>query len=252
LSEGGVYVYGVLRSQDARAVAAAGVADAHVRGVEHDRIAALVSTVEGNTLAAAREVRAHWQVLEEASSAATVLPVRFGTVLESDDAVRDTLLEPNAEHLSGMLDELEGRVQLTVKASYDEDQLLREVIQHAPAIAAMRTQLRKLPREAGYYGRIQLGEAVAAEVDRRRTDDTGLALDRLAPLAVASRSEAVSTSDGAFNLAFLVERAGVEAFSKAVAELARELGERVAIRYVGPLPPYSFADMELAGGATWG
>jgi hypothetical protein len=252
LSEGGVYVYGVLRSQEARSVAASGVANAQVREIEHDGIAALVSTVEGNTLAAAREVRAHWQILEEASSSATVLPVRFGTVMESDDAVRDTLLEPNAERLSGMLEELDGRVQLTVKANYDEERLMREVVEHAPAIAAMRTRLRNVPREAGYYGRIQLGEAVAAEVERRRTEDTGLALDRLARLAVASRTEAVSASDGAFNLAFLVEREAIEDFSKAVAELARELGERVSIRYVGPLPPYSFADMELVGGGMWG
>lgn len=252
MSEGGVYVYGVLRSQEARALAASGVADAHVRDIEHDGIAALVSTVEGNTLAAAREVRAHWRVLEEASSSATVLPVRFGTVLESDDAVRDTLLEPNAERLSGMLEELDGRVQLTVKASYDEEQLMRDVVEGVPAIAAMRAELRKLPQEAGYYGRIRLGEAVAAEVERRRTEDTGLALDRLEPWAVASRSEAVSTSDGAFNLALLVERDRIEDFSKAVAELARELGERVSIRFVGPLPPYSFADMELVGGGAWG
>ena len=246
-------MYGVLRAQDARSLSASGVADADVREVEHDGIAALVSTVEGSALAAAREVRAHWRVLEEASSSASVLPVRFGTVLESEDAVRTTLLEPNSERLSAMLGELDGRVQLTVKGIYDEELLLREVVRDAPAIAAMKRKLDKVPKEAAYYGRIQMGEAVAAEVDRRRADDTGLALDRLAPLAVASRSEDLSTADGAFNLAFLVERERMDGFSKAVSELAQELGERLQIRYVGPLPPYSFADMELAGeGATWG
>jgi Gas vesicle synthesis protein GvpL/GvpF len=253
LTQGAVYVYGILRAQDARSLSGSGVEDARVRGVEHDGIAALVSTVEGSALAAAREVRAHWQVLDEASASATVLPVRFGTVMESEDAVRETLLEPNAERLAGMLEELDGRVQLTVKGGYDEEELMRDVVQNAPAIGAMREQLRKVPKDAGYYGRIRLGEAVAAEVDRRRADDTGLALDRLAPLAVASHTEDVSSADGAFNLAFLVERERTEDFSKAVAELAGELGERVSIRYVGPLPPYSFADMELTGeGAPWG
>ena len=163
------------------------MADAQVRDVEHDGLAALVSTVEGGALAAAREVRAHWKVLEEASASATVLPVRFGTVLESEDAVRAALLEPNAERLSSLLEELDGRVQLTVKGKYDEELLLRTVMRDTPAIAAMNRDLRKLPEEAGYYGRIQLGEAVAAEVDRLRAEDTGVALDRLAPLAVASR-----------------------------------------------------------------
>jgi Gas vesicle synthesis protein GvpL/GvpF len=253
LSDGGLYVYGVLKAQDARAVSGSGVADAQVRDVEHDGLAALVSTVEGGALAAAREVRAHWKVLEETSASATVLPVRFGTVLESEDAVRAALLEPNAERLSGLLEELDGRVQLTVKGDYDEDLLLKTVLRDTPAIAAMNRELRKLPKEAGYYGRIQLGEAVAAEVDRLRAEDTGVALDRLAPLAVASQSEDLSTADAAFNLAFLVDRDRIDGFSKGVAKLAREFGERVSIRYVGPLPPYSFAEMELTGSAaTWG
>jgi Gas vesicle synthesis protein GvpL/GvpF len=252
LSEGSVYVYGVLKAQAAKSVSSSGVASAPVRDVQHDGLAALVSTVEGGALAAAREVRAHWKVLEETSASATVLPVRFGTVLESEDAVRSTLLEPNAERLSSLLDELDGRVQLTVKGGYDEELLLRAVVREAPAIAAMNDDLRRVPQDAGYYGRIRLGEAVAAEVDRRREQDTGLALDRLAPLAAGSRSEALSAADAAFNLAFLVERDRIDGFSKAVAELAREFGERVTIRYVGPLPPYSFAEMELTGpGAKW-
>ena len=253
MSDGGLYVYGVLKAQDARSVSGSGVANAQVRDVEHDGLAALVSTVEGGALAAAREVRAHWKVLEETSASATVLPVRFGTVLESEDAVRAALLEPNAERLSSLLEELDGRVQLTVKGKYDEERLLRTVMRDTPAIAAMNRDLRKLPKEAGYYGRIQLGEAVATEVDRLRAEDTGVALDRLATLAAASRSEALSAADAAFNLAFLVDRDRIDGFSKAVADLAREFGERVSIRYVGPLPPYSFAEMELTGsGATWG
>jgi Gas vesicle synthesis protein GvpL/GvpF len=253
LSDGGVYVYGVLKAQDARSVSGDGVANAQVRDVEHDGLAALVSTVEGGALAAAREVRAHWKVLEEASASATVLPVRFGTVLESEEAVRAALLEPNEDRLSSLLEELDGRVQLTVKGEYDEELLLQTVVRDAPAIAAMNRELRKLPKDAGYYGRIRLGEAVATEVDRRRAEDTGLALDRLAPLAVASRSEDVSAPDAAFNLAFLVDRDRIEGFSKAVADLAGEFGERLSIRYVGPLPPYSFAEMQLTGsGAQWG
>ena len=34
----------------------------------------------------------------------------------------------------------------------------------------------------------------------------------------------------------------MDAFGEAVGRLREELGERVTLRYVGPLPPYSFAD----------
>jgi hypothetical protein len=252
LTEGAVYVYGVLAAKDAGAISADGVAGASVRTVSDDDLAVLVSDVEGGALAAAREVRAHWRVLEEVSSAATVLPLRFGTVMESDQAVRERLIEPNAERLTGLLGELAGRVQLSVKGEYDEERLLREVVQDAPAIEAMRRRVRTLPDEAGYYERIRLGEAVAAEVDRHRAEDTDLALKRLTPLAVASRSEALGAADAAFNLAFLVEENSVDDFSAGVKALGGELGDRLRIRYVGPLPPYSFAEMDLnAGSASW-
>jgi hypothetical protein len=71
-------------------------------------------------------------------------------------------------------------------------------------------------------------------------------------LAVASHAEAPSGEQGAFNLAFLVERDRVPEFSTAVAALDGEVADRIELRYVGPLPPYSFADAEqMEGSAQW-
>jgi hypothetical protein len=247
-----VYVYGVMSASDQEATSVAGVEHAGVRTVRHAGLAALVSDVGGGALAAAKELRAHWKVLDEASTRATVLPIRFGTVMESERAVREQLLEPNAERLVGLLRELSGRVQLSVKGDYDEERLLRDVVGGSPDVAALRERLRDLPEAAGYYDRIRLGELVAAEVDRRREGDREVALGRLAPLAVSARTEAPTRAEGAFNLAFLVEGDRVDRFSAGVRELGAELGERVRIRYVGPLPPYSFAEAELnAVGAGW-
>ncbi|MFL5866632.1 MAG: GvpL/GvpF family gas vesicle protein [Thermoleophilaceae bacterium] len=250
---GTVYVYGVLSEAERRTVSVEGVEGAAVRTVSGAGLAALVSDLEAETLTAAKEVRAHWRVLEEASTAATVLPVRFGTVMESDEAVRRELLEPNAERLVALLGELGGRVQLSVKADYDEDELLRRVVADSPHVAALRERLKGLPEEAGYYDRIRLGELVSSEIEHRREEDRARALGRLEPLAVSAREEAVSGVEGAFNLAFLVDRDRVDSFSAAVRSLAEETGERLRVRYVGPLPPYSFTDAELvAGGSEWG
>lgn len=245
---GTVYVYGVLPAADEAAVSKAGVDDAGVRTVATGSLAALVSDLEAGALTAAGAVRAHWRVLEEACERATVLPVRFGTVLESDAAVRERMLERGGERLAGLLQDLEGRVQLSVKAEYDQEQLLRGVVAGSPGIAALRDRLNAIPHDAGYYDRIRLGELVSSEIERRREEDRGLALDRLEPLAVSARNEALTSDESAFNLAFLVERDRVEPFSAAVRGFAEEAGERLRIRYIGPLPPYSFADVELATG----
>jgi hypothetical protein len=244
-----VYVYGVLSGADRAGVSVGGVEGAEVRTVEHAGLAALVSTLDADELAAARELRAHWRVLEEASRSATVLPVRFGTVMESDAAVRERLLGPNAGRLTELLGQLAGHVQLNVKGDYDEERLLREIVRESPPIAGLRERIAQTPEAASYYDRIRMGELVAAEVTRHRERDEALALARLEPAAAQARPEPVSAQGGAFNLAFLVDGAKVDGFSQAVGALREELGERITLRYVGPLPPYSFAETDLNMGA---
>lgn len=249
---GAVYVYGVLSAEDQSQVSETGVEGAEVRTLEQGGVAALVSPVRGSALVAAREVRAHWSVLGEAVKHATVLPVRFGTVLESDDAVRDRLLAANAERLSALLHDVAGHVQLSVKGEYVEERLMRDVVRGSPAIAELRKRLEGVPEQAGYYDRIRLGELVAGEVERHREEDTRHALEKLEPLASASRAEQATQPNAAFNLAFLVKRDGEDAFTKGVSELGEDLEGRIEIRYVGPLPPYSFADANMsAEDAAW-
>ena len=66
-----VYVYGVVPASERASVPDAGVAGAQVRTVEHGDLAAIVSDLEDDSLVAAREVRAHWRVVEAAAAAAT-------------------------------------------------------------------------------------------------------------------------------------------------------------------------------------
>jgi hypothetical protein len=250
VSQDAIYVYGIVAAADAASISRTGVAKAPVRTICEDGLAAVVSDLAGGALAAAREVRAHWRVVEALSERTTVLPIRFGTVLDDDDAVRGQVLEPNADRLKALLEYLRDRVQLAVKGSHVEDRLLNDIVVASPTIAALRARLRRLPENAGYYERIRLGELVAAEVERRREEDAARALARLEPLAVATRSEGLGTPDAAFNLAFLVDRARVDEFSAAVTVLIGELGDHIDVRYVGPLAPYSFADAELTTGVA--
>jgi hypothetical protein len=249
------YVYGVVAAADRTEIQAAGVGGhkARVRRVVLDGVAALVSDVPQGALVAARDLRAHWSVLEEAAARTTVLPVRLGTVMESDAAVADEFLAPNAERLAALLAELEGKVQLNIKGFYDEERLLREVVQQTPQVARMRERVQALPDAATYYDRIRLGELVSAEIDRRRARDAELVMGRLELLAEATKAEPPTTRNGAVNAAFLVRRDRVDDFSEAVERLAGELGDRIQIRYVGPLPPYSFADGNvLVESGAWG
>ena len=246
-----VYLYGVAPAAEKVEVEAPGVESSKqgVRRIVHGELAALVSDVESGPLVAAKGLRAHWRVLEEAVAGATVLPVRFGTVMESEGAVVEQFLAPRHDHLVALLAELSGKVQLSVKAFYDEERLMRGVVDESPAVAQLRERVRQRPKAATYYDRIQLGELVAGEVEQARERDSALVIGRLEPLAVATRREPPGTPDAAVNAAFLVERSRVEEFSEAVGRLSDEVKGRMRLRYIGPLPPYSFTEEQEAVGA---
>jgi hypothetical protein len=238
-----VLVYGVVAASDTFAEPTG------TRRIVHGDVAAVVADVQDRGLSASRALREHWGILSEIASATTVLPIRFGTAMGGDDAVVDEFLAPNHDGLRDALGTLAGKVQLTVKGSYEQEALLRGVVERSPAIARLRAQIDQLPEAASYAKRIQLGELVSAEVEREREGDGALVTQRLDPLAVATRRETASGPDGAVNSAFLVERDQVAPFEQAVGELRRELADRIQLRVIGPLPPYSFAP---EGVSAWG
>jgi hypothetical protein len=242
-----VHVYGVVPAS-----ARIEVAGEAVRLVVHRDVAAVVSDVERTDLKAVRVLRTHWRVLEQVSTTTTVLPVRFGTVMSDDRAVVDEFLEPSHDEIATALAQMAGKVQLTVKGFYEEGALMASVVAGSPAVARLREAVQALPEAAAYYKRIELGQRVAAEVERARERDAQEVLERLTPLAVDARLEPPSTIDSAVNAAFLVQESRIEDFSRAVTALGRELAGRIRLRYLGPLPPYSFTgDMTRTGSQAW-
>lgn len=235
-----VHVYGVVP-----ATGEPGIAAERARLIAHRDVAALVSDVE---VRAAHALRTYWRVLEEAAERTTVLPVRFGTAMADDRAVVDEFLEPSHDELVAGLAEMAGKAQLTVKGFYEQDALLAGVVARSPAVARLREHVQALPEAAAYYKRIELGQLVAAEVERARERDGRTVFERLEPLALAARAEPLSTPDAAVHAAFLVERDRIDEFGAAVGALERELAGRLRLRLLGPLPPFSFTD---AGAAAW-
>lgn len=240
-----VHIYGVVPAS-----AKPEIAEEGVRLIAHGEVAVLVSDIDAADLHAVSVLRAHWRVLEQVGATTTVLPVRFGTVMADDDAVVTEFLEPGHDDLAATLADMAGKVQLSVKGTYEEEALMASVVERSPVIARLRREVLRLPEAATYYKRIELGRRVAAEVERVREHDARAIMERLEPQALAARLEPQSGPESAVSAAFLVDADRIDEFSQAVSALGRELAGRIRLRYVGPLPPYSFTG-ENAGAQAW-
>jgi len=233
------YVYGITWV-DVAISGADGVADAAVQTVEHGELAAIVSPLESADIRARRrDLLRHAEVLQQAFGRAAVVPLGFGTVFASDDDVVSDLLEPRYEELVELLHRLDGLVELTIRALYDESAVLAEIVEGEPRIAALRGSSNPADQVA-------LGEAVAHALADRRTRDSDEIVASLSSLAREVSIEERVAEYEVIRGAFLVERSAVQEFEAVAEELARRYGGSIRFKLTGPLPPHHFVSERWA------
>jgi hypothetical protein len=215
-----------------------------VHTVHFENLAAVVSDspiVEYDS--SRRNMMAHTLVLEEAMRDFTILPVRFGTLAPSVEAIQEKLLKRRFGEFHGLLQEMEGRVELGLKAFWYEDVIFNEIVEESPPIRRLRDSLMGRPSEETYYERIRLGEMVEAAMWKKRDEDAEKILTPLRPLVRETRANKVITDRMVLNAAFLVDETRQADFDAAVERLDEEMGKRLIFKYVGPVPPYNFVNI---------
>jgi hypothetical protein len=188
-----------------------------------------------------RDLRRHLDVLEAVFAETTVVPCAFASVLPTRAAVEAEFLSDRADELRALLDSLEGRVQLNVKVSYDEEVVLRDLVASDPQIARLNELTRRSP--GAYAERVRLGDLVASAFAERRGRDSEEVVDAVADLADDMRGERAELPV-VLKVSFLVRRERVDRFHEALERLAAERAPALRFESVGPLPPTGFASLE--------
>jgi hypothetical protein len=189
---------------------------------------------------------AHLELLSGLVTTGPVVPLRFGTTTDGEDAVRTDVLAARAEELRGHLRHLTGLVELHAYLRFDEDEALQAVFYEHQAA---------WPGTGGLdlATRIRLGEQVAQHlVTWRRARSDAL----LAPVSAVAREHVVlpDREHTEERRAFLIPREEIDTARAAVTALRQVAA--VEADCVGPLPAYHFLDEtprgEAATGSRWG
>jgi Gas vesicle synthesis protein GvpL/GvpF len=214
-----------------------------LRLVEVGEVAALVgSTPADRGLGRAADLLAHDRVLAEVVATGTpVLPMRFGAVVTDEAAVQEELLRAHHDHFVEVLNTLRGRVQYTVSVRYEQDTVLRQVLDEHPEIARLRAADTGSETKEAFDRRLRMGELVVRALERLRPTDVAAVLQELGD-DLDFRSRQPSSPDEVLEAAFLVEAAHAGDFEDRVEELARRNTGRLRVRLVGPSPAYDFVE----------
>ena len=242
------YMYCIIRCPEARQFSNLGIGERGdiVHTVNYEDLAAVVSDspdIEYDN--SRRNMMAHTVVLEEVMREYALLPVRFGTLAPSEEAVRERILRRRYGEFLGLLGNMTGLVELGLKVFWYEDKVFGEIIDENAAIRNLRDKLAHRRPEEGYYDRIHLGEMIEQAMWNKRDADTEKLLAQLSPLVSEYKANKVVSDRMVCNLAFLLAAERQPEFDALIHQLDEASNDRLIFKYVGPVPPYNFVNIVI-------
>lgn len=190
------------------------------------------------------KVRLHQELLQQIMKERTIIPMKFGTIFQSQERLRDILGEQR-EHFQALLKNLSGHEEWGVKGYYRQEELHEYLKsrEYSPKLRqgstglGMAYMLRKkfeqeMDSRAADYSR-QIGEEAYGRLSGHSVRST---LNKLLNRNVTGREEELF-----FNGAFLVAKTSQESLLHTVEKFNGEFSNQgIFMEVSGPWPPYSF------------
>ena len=247
-----------------------GIDDAPLEIVPYRDLAAVVSSIDLERFGGEVEERLqlnlvrYQQVNLSLLQHHTVLPMRFGFTARNKEHVEE-VLEKTYLQLRTLLNRLTGKVELIVQAFWDLPKILQ-------GIAAQEENLLQATREATREQRSMTSEQRAVEIGQRLFQAAEARKKELTAVIHASLSLwAMDSSEGPlktlnhslplegggrgrgcvehiFNRSYLVEKEYEPLFDAAIDQLGTRYQSDITFNYIGPLPAYSFTNLEFNQG----
>jgi hypothetical protein len=176
-----------------------------------------------------------------------MLPLRFGIMADRKEEIED-FLSVSYIHLKWALDRLRGKAEFAVQLSWNLNAVLQEIGHHK----RLKSKL-ELFRGMGDFSHSQrskmsMGRLLFQAADKKKKEIVESVHRKLIAVSLDSAEGRSGDESVIMNRSYLIEKAAEASFDEAMAELGRENESYLSFRYVGPIPPYSFAPLEFKRG----
>ena len=244
-ARGRTYVYAVITDAQGRTYGDFGIDGRKVYSIPVGRVAAVVSDLSSEKIRPERSrLAAHQEVLKKLMAETTPLPMAFGILAESPEAVRK-MLSRNQRALLVQLHRVAGRVEMGLRVTWDVPNIFEYFVNTHPELRLARDRLLGIQREPTQEQKIEVGRMF----DRLLNEDRDTYAEKvegiLAPLCAEIERNKCRNEREVLNLACLVERAGRPQFETSVFEAAKQFDNNFAFDYNGPWAPHNFVEIDL-------
>lgn len=244
----GIYVYGVIKTSDPKKFGEIGIGDksSQVLTIGFKDLAAVVSNspfMVYDSLTKEKTIKdlvTHQFVIEKVMADFTIIPLKFGTMVENTDEVTK-LLEKGYFVLRNALRKIEGKIELDIVASWKLPKILSVIYAHNRRVQKKQQEIALKGDKVTLDEKMALGKLIEQALNSRKAKNRRLILQTLKKSAVEICSHDLTGDEMIFNAAFLIKASERKKFYKTVDKLDQRFEDTLNFRLVGPLPPYSFS-----------
>lgn len=175
--------------------------------------------------------REHGRVVAECFAQSTVLPFRFGTTFEDDDALRRSV-RSNQRHFLANVERLRGKAEMHLKVLVDD-------------VCPMARDTEYRPQAAGQQYLSTLRESATRQRERQsRARALSVQMHRMfLPIAEEVTCKRTDSGKMLLDIAHLVDKKTVERYQNKYSSATLQMKD-CAMQLSGPWPPYHFVHRE--------
>lgn len=250
----GIYVYGIIKTSDPKKFGEIGIGDkaSKVLAIGFKDLAAVVSNsplIVYDSIAKEKTVKdlvTHQFVIEKVMERSTIIPVKFGTMVETEDEVIK-FMEKGYFVLRNALSKMKGKIELDLVASWKLPKILAMIYAEDRLVQKKQQEIALKGDKATVEDKVALGKLIEQALNIRKAKNSHLILQTLRKEAVEICSHDLTGDEMVFNSAFLIKASAKKNFYKALDQLDQKFEDTLNFRLVGPLPSYSFSTILFKG-----
>lgn len=242
---GGRYLYAITDAAADGVGGTIGVNGTLVYVIPEGPVAAVVSNIAEKRIRPERsKLSAHHGVVKRLMADTTVLPVAFGTIADSLQAVRN-ILQENRDAFVEQLNRVRGKVEMGLRVTWDVPNIFEYMVNRCPELAALRDEVMGKQRPPSQEDKIELGRLFDRLLAQERERHTEAVVEVLAPHCVEITQNQPREEREVMHLACLVERDAQKRFEEGVFEAATLFDNHFAFDFNGPWAPHHFVNVAI-------
>ncbi len=192
----------------------------------------------------ARLLVSHQQLIEKVMIEHTVIPVRLGTLAQSNEGVKE-ILARGYRTIKDIFERAKNTIEIDVVATLNDFKSFLQEISEGKEIKQLKQLLLGKKGGVTVDDQMKIGVLVKKHSDKKKETFADQIQTALGQVAQDSKAHDLMDDEMVLNTAFLIGRNKQREFEQKVNQLNDEFEDKLNFRCVGPLPPYSFYTLEV-------